>query len=785
VNGSGKAHQAPPSSGFEVIVIALAGAAVTVGGVLFGGAWIASRPNGRVSADLSVWLSVAGKLAQAPGDPAGAWGDHASGLPGPVWYWSATAMVALLVGAVVGGAVWLWRRSASPRRERFGVDTDAHLARPPEVKTLVVGSSVPPKGRFLLGQMAPRGPLLATEDRERHPLKGKAARRQGSRGSVALIGPTQAGKTVMLSAGVIGWDGPVVALSVKRDLYDVTASARAAAGELAVFDPGESTKLATARWTPLHGVTTASGALRAGRALAAAIPRGGVTGGDYWAQQGETFVSAYMALAGLSELLPECHDMTEGEPLTIQRLTAWAFRGAGITDPAINHLVRTGLQSPDLETQRLAEAATLKLLALHQEDPRIRASIYATARLAFEAWAEPSVEHSASRKARATYHSDEIWSHKPRFVDLGWLMGDEDDGRANTLYLIAPDTEFKRLAPVLGGLLGDLREQIHAWDVEGHRLAKPLLFVIDEAAQLELQWLPEEVSTIAGLGGMFVTCWQSKAQIDHRYGTLADAVLGGHRSKVVFTGCDDPATLNWLSKVAGTENVARRGWSADTGGGRRTISENLQREDLVGAHVVRQMYPGEAVLVHGTLPPVHLKSVRWWKNKELSALVQVDDEGRPIPPDVSTCPLSDDEIEPGTEAGLDRSALAESSTHLPRSQPAKPPNNRSSSPSGSTKTNGSAPSVRKVSARTSTAASGEQLALLDDDFDSVPTADADHPEASGPAAEPESNLVAGECTHCGTWVGVGDGHLLPYTASTVIECARCHARSEHQDRAGS
>ncbi len=243
MNGSGNARQAPPSSGFEVIVIALAGAAVTVGGVLFGGAWVASRPNGRASGDLSVWLSVAGKLVQEPGDPAGAWGDHAAGLPGPVWYWSATALVALVVGATVGGVIWLWRRSASPRRERFGVDTDAHLARPAEVKTLVVGSSVPPQGRFLLGQMAPRGPLLATEDRERHPLKGKAARRQGSRGSVALIGPTQAGKTVMLSAGVIGWDGPVVALSVKRDLYDVTASARAAAGELAVFDPGESTKL--------------------------------------------------------------------------------------------------------------------------------------------------------------------------------------------------------------------------------------------------------------------------------------------------------------------------------------------------------------------------------------------------------------------------------------------------------------------------------------------------------------------------------------------------------------
>lgn len=74
-----------------------------------------------------------------------------------------------------------------------------------------------------------------------------------------------------------------------------------------------------------------------------------------------------------------------------------------------------------LETHKLAEAAALKLLALHQEDSWIRASIYATARLAFEAWAEPSVEHSASRKAWATYSSDELWKHKPRFLDLDGL----------------------------------------------------------------------------------------------------------------------------------------------------------------------------------------------------------------------------------------------------------------------------------------------------------------------------------------------------------------------------
>ncbi len=87
---------------------------------------------------------------------------------------------------------------------------------------------------------------------------------------------------------------------------------------------------------------------------------------------------------------------------------------------------------------------------------KIRASIYATARLAFEAWTEPAVAHSAALDPRDFYWSDEFPDHCPRYVDLEWLMAG-DDGRANTLYLAAPATEFDRLAPVLGGLLGDLR----------------------------------------------------------------------------------------------------------------------------------------------------------------------------------------------------------------------------------------------------------------------------------------------------------------------------------------
>ena len=660
-------------AGGDIVLIALGGVVLGSAGIVWGGAWLAALlGGGTLSGGVGDAVAAMGPLASSPGDPAAAWGDAAEGLPGPVLYWVCTALVAAAVVGLAAGVFWFWRRWSAPSRVRLGVPAEARLARRRDVAPLVVSSTVPPTGRLLLGRLSKRGPLLATEDRERHPLHGRrGAAIQGDRGSVALIGPTRAGKTVLASAGIIGWDGPVVALSVKRDLYDSTAAARSARGELAVFDPGGVTGLPTARWTPLREVTTTSGALRAGRALAAAIPRQGVTGGDFWATHGETLTSAYMCLAGLSQLLPGDQG-TDREPLTISRLASWAYMHVGITDPTVNDLVRAGLAANQpLEIRLLAKDAVTKLMAFEQEDPRIRASIYATARLAFDAWTEPSVAHSASLDPRDAYWSDELWDRTPRYVDLDWLM-EGDQGRANTLYLTAPATEFARLAPVLGGLLGDLREQIHAWDIAGRRLTKPLLIVIDEAGQLELRWLPEEVSTIAGLGGMFVTGWQSRAQINHRYGSLADAVLGGHRSKVIFNGTDDLATLEYVSKVAGTEHVAQRGWSADTGGGRRTVSEHLQREDLLPAHVIRQMRRQEAVLLHGTLPPIHLRAVRWWEDKTLAALVPKGADGKPVsPPTTGTCPTREGPRGPVAPV-LDPAVVEESVSHLPRPRDAGP-----------------------------------------------------------------------------------------------------------------
>lgn len=740
----------PPGAGLELAVVAAGGVAVLAGLVTAGGAWLAAWfSDGRVGGGLADWLRVTVRLARGE-SPSAAWGDLATGFPSTGAYWACTAAVGLASVAVVTAAVVVWRRMSTPGRARFGQPLDARIAGRGDVTPLRVDGLVPPTGRMLLGRHAGSGRVLATEDRERSALSGRAAVRQGSRGSVALIGPTGSGKTALAASAVATWDGPAVVVSVKRDLYDVTVAARADKGELAVFDPAASTGLPSARWSPLQRVGTAGEALRTGRALAQAIPRNGVTGADYWAKHGESLLGSFMCVAGLSQLV--ALDGADGaEPVNMQQIATWVSTVAMATDPVINALLRRGLEDDQPpRVQLMARHAASAFIGLSREDDRIRSSIYATARLAVEPWLEPSVAHSATTDPRQFYDLGDEWEQSPRFINLEWLMGG-GDGRSNTLYLAAPQTEFERLSPVLGGLLAELKDSIHTWDIAGRKLSKPVLFLIDETGQLELGWLPGEVSTIAALGAFYVTCWQSLSQIQHRYASLADTVLGGHRSKVFFAGIDDAATLRYLHTVTGSEHVARRSWSADVwsggGRGRRSISESQQREELVPNHLVRTMVPGEAVLLHGTLPPIHLRAVRWWTERRLRELFPR------TRPDVVTCPLTTNAAEVSGPV-LDASTLEFSRSRLPRPETGPVPQNAGGS------------------ARPRRANGNGQLTM---DLETVASADTVEPtvavddSASG-AGLRAVNRVAGRCERCTDPIAPNAGTVRVLNNREVMVC---------------
>src|SRR5688572_24450742 len=131
------AGKEPAGTGFEVAVAAIGGVGIAVASVVAGGAWLATRSTGgRVSGGLGDWLAVTSRLASSPGDPQAAWGDLASGLPGPVVYWACTLAVSLGVGGAITVGLFAVRRVWSPSRSRLGVPADARVARAKDVTPL-------------------------------------------------------------------------------------------------------------------------------------------------------------------------------------------------------------------------------------------------------------------------------------------------------------------------------------------------------------------------------------------------------------------------------------------------------------------------------------------------------------------------------------------------------------------------------------------------------------------------------------------------------------------------
>lgn len=570
--------------------------AISAGLVVWLGAALSAALTGnRLTGGLSDGVRAAFRLPEHASDPRLAWpapADRAA-LPGPALYWPCTVIVLAGALSAVRAAAWLWRSTRERGRIRLGVETRARFATRRDLDPLVVEQPVP-SGRFVLGRV--HGQLVATEDRHAAPATNKrAAARQGDRGSVAVIGPSRSGKTVNVIAGLLDWDGPAVVVSVKRDLIDATREHRDQLGQTRVFDPSGVARLpahALARWTPLHSAGTPRGAQKAATALAASIPRAGVDGGaDYWVKQAEILLTGLLGAAALDP------------SRTMLDVAHWVFTkdipNKGDENEITKLLADVKQHGKPVECQA-AGAAMIQLDAVWNLDERVRSSVYATVQTVVQAWLDPAVHHSATIP------------RSQRCVDLDWLTNQQHG--ANTLYLVAPLDDQKRLAPVLGGLLGDLKDQAYQADIAGTGIGRPLLMVVDEAGNMPLAWLPEVAATCAGIGILLVTIWQSKAQLDAAYGRLSDSVLTNHLTKVVFSGASDAATLDYVSRLLGDEDVSHRSMSYDVGGGtRRSISESTHREALTPFHLLRQVRPGEAVLIHGTLPPAHLRARRWWE----------------------------------------------------------------------------------------------------------------------------------------------------------------------------
>ena len=582
----------PGSSGLDELVMWALGAVGALGTTVWGGASLAALVAHRRALPVGFPDAVQAVFAlpSHAGQPADAWAAPAGSLiPGPLLYWVATALVAIVVIAIVVMASRLFAgsRPGTERRRRLGVDTRARLARPKDLAPMVVPGPMP--GRLIVGEVA--GHLVATENRAR-ARRRRRHRRQGDRSAVAVIGPTRCGKTANIISGILEWEGPAILSSTADDLLDATLARRRALGEVKVFDPTGGSGAGSCQWSPLRDAATVTGAQKAARSLLGAYsrPGGGREDVEFFGDLGAAFLSALFYMAASS-----------GRTMTdVVRWVMTRDRPTPTNRGDLARLVDLQLASEDAQVRQWATIAYDGLQGVWANDERTSSGIYITAQRMLGIWQDPMV-------AAVCQACD---------VDLEWLLSGP-----NTLYVCGPLNEQDRLAVLFGGLLGDLIEQqAYEWAGRNRRRLPDLLVVLDEAANTPTRWLPNVASTCSGLGILLVTIWQSKAQIEAAYGTLADAVLTNHGTKVFFSGVSDLSTMEYASRLVGDEEVRQNAVSTDAARGGRSVNESTTRVRLLPADILRQAPPGDALLVHGTLPPAHLHSRPYYASRRLRHL---------------------------------------------------------------------------------------------------------------------------------------------------------------------
>jgi type IV secretory pathway TraG/TraD family ATPase VirD4 len=131
-------------------------------------------------------------------------------------------------------------------------------------------------------------------------------------------------------------------------------------------------------------------------------------------------------------------------------------------------------------------------------------------------------------------------------------------------------------------------------------------------------WLPDLSATCASVGITLMTFWQSLAQIQRRYGDQTNTLITNHLTEIFFGGISDALTGDAAARLSGNQEVMTRSSTID----QRTVGRNSQSESttttpLIPADLIRQIKPGDALCIHGTLQPTHLQTRKWWLEKTL------------------------------------------------------------------------------------------------------------------------------------------------------------------------
>jgi len=372
----------------------------------------------------------------------------------------------------------------------------------------------------------------------------------GPEQSTLVLGPSRSGKTSSLVIpNVLAAPGAVVSTSTKGDVLDATAAARRARGWTFVYDPSGTVDpppgVQRIGWSPVNGSHQWDGALATADAMvrtAHAVRHGSSsTVSDHWSERATALLAPLLHAAAL-------------DGRVMRTVLRWVDRHDGVEALTVlgdGNASADGSPPADL------------LAGILTTDPREQSGIWSTASGAL----------SAYRSAPA------LSSTTPPFLDAEAFC----EG-PNTLFVCASGRSQQLLAPLVVGLLGDIRDAAYRRAATGRR-TPPVLLALDEAANISpLPDLPQLVTEGAGQGLLSLTCLQDLSQARARWGSQGDAFLSLFGTTIVLGGIADIPTLDALSALAGDVEVTTRSvtrghdrWAMAPAAASTTVSTTFRR----------------------------------------------------------------------------------------------------------------------------------------------------------------------------------------------------------------
>ncbi len=366
--------------------------------------------------------------------------------------------------------------------------------------------------------------------------------------------------------GILDWQGPLLATSVKPDVLRATMAQRARKGEVTIIDPLGASGEPAAQWTPLASCGTWAGAQQMAVMLANAIEQTPTEEQRpehrFWKTMGTKFLAPMLYAAAV-------------KGLTMRDVLHWL--DAREDDRVTEILEATGVRSA-LDAWNSSQF----------RGERARDSLYATAEEMLHVYGNERVA---------------AWTEGHNLDVDYFLQGD------NTIYLYAPAHQQRLLRPLFETITQQVvaaAQEKAARSPDGMLNPRLGLFLDEAGNCAALSDLDVLATTARGQGIQLVTVWHDKSQLEARYGAKASTILNNHRAKLFLSGLADLSALELGSRLIGDRQHLEQSRSMGSDG-RHSLNESPLYRPLLPVEDLRRLRPGEGVLLYGHLRPTPIR----------------------------------------------------------------------------------------------------------------------------------------------------------------------------------